>query len=151
MLPSSCFLCVVKKPCANLVPQPCLCKVCAGRALGLSLTLDGLCESCAARFLVQGSCSFAFVSSVSARTDTASWRCAFENLRNRLCKLCAGFAWPPSNPLQKLCKSCAAGVPEQDLCSPALVSFVWLRNLVQILCVSLACARFVRAVLGKGV
>ena len=48
MLPSSCFLCVVKNPCANLVRKPGLCKVCAGRAWGLCLTLDGLCESCAA-------------------------------------------------------------------------------------------------------
>ena len=55
-----------------------------------------------------------------ARTDTASWRCAFENLGNRLCKLCAGFAWPPSNPLQKLCKSCAAGSLSK-ICAPQLL------------------------------
>ena len=68
MLLSSSFLVsyrnLVRILCSSLAGNR-MCKVCAGRAWALSLTLDRLCEPCAARFLVQGSCSFAFVPSVS--------------------------------------------------------------------------------------
>ena len=68
---------------------------------------------------------------------------------DRLCNFCAGFAWPPFNPLQKLCQSCAAGSLEQDLCSPVLLSLVSYRNLVRILCPSLACNRMCKVCEGR--
>ena len=66
-----------------------------------------------------------------------------------MCNFCAGFAWPPFNPLQKLCQSCAAGSLEQDLCSSVLLSFVSYRNLARILCPSLACNRMCKACAGR--
>ena len=72
-----------------------------------------------------------------------------ELLGNRLCNFCAGFALPPLDPLQKLCQSCAAGSLEQDLCSPVLLSLVSCRNLVRILCSSLAGNRMCKVCAGR--
>ena len=128
-----------------------MCKFCAGRASALSLTTTRLCKSCADRAFEQELFSFAFVPCVVCKACALTFLASCHNTRfplylklsgNRLCNFCAGFAWPPFNPLQKLCQSCAAGSLEQGLCSPVLLSFVSDRNLVRVLCPSFAGNRF---------